>query len=145
MADWAREVFEAIDPCVSAFVHAHNLNLQKWFKEVPAWGIFFQHPKAGVGQIVIAPGSAGHTRIWWTWYIWDYDSESGWDVWREERVIKASEEEIIGCLKSALEEIVSWTESDLTRSYSHPPGFWKSHFSKERFEEYRNKYPLPKP
>jgi hypothetical protein len=143
--DWAeiKAFFRELSPILCSFAAAHNLAIDEYYHDVPAWTFRFRHPEGGGAGIQLMRVNESTIRISTMWYIDEYEtfthytkSAAGSDVlWR---AINLRE-----ILEQSLREIASWNKGSLT---PHPgyEKFW-SRYTKEEWQQMSSTERLPQP
>jgi hypothetical protein len=139
-----RHFFEIVGPWIDAFAKDHNLNIDRWFKDVAIWALEFRHPQEGVGHIVLAPSDQGNARLYCAWWRDDYDCETRWSTFRKPREIALDEAVFSQELAAEMRQILEWTDEDLV-PHALPEGMWHSFIGKDQVGAHERGLPSPRP
>jgi len=143
--DWEkiRAFFEELSPILFGFAAARNLEIDKYYHDLPSWTFRFRHPKGGAAGIHVERISDSEIRIGRDWYIDDFDkftrylkSDAGFQL-------NLREIDLSNILEQAVKDIVTWNKGDMI---AHPDyeKFW-SQYSREEWLQMSPVERLPKP
>jgi hypothetical protein len=127
-----RMFFELVGPRLERFVEAHNLKLEKWFKETALWALELRHPRGGAAQVVVGPQGdflEDVVELTSSWQVDDYESETRRIAWGDLRSVSVEEPLLEDAVLEEIRRVLAWTESDLT-PYEGPKGIWHAWISK---------------
>lgn len=99
------------------FAEAHNLKLEKWFKEVALWALEFRHPRGGVAQVLMGPQGDFQedvAELTSSWQVDDYECEARRIAWGDGRTASVDEPLLEDAVLEEIRRVLAWTESDLT-------------------------------
>jgi hypothetical protein len=143
--DWAKvkAFFLELSPILSSFAAAHNLAIDEYYHDAPAWTFRFRHPKGGGAGIQVLRLNESTIRISTLWYIDEYDSFTHYTKSAAGSDLLWRAMDLHETLEQALKEIVAWNKSSLT---AHPgyEEFW-SRYTKEEWQQMSSVERLPQP
>jgi hypothetical protein len=140
-----RMFFNLVGPRLESLALAHNLKLEKWFKDAPIWALHFRHPRGGSGRVDVAPSGdfpEDGADLDASWALDDYESETRRIAWGDKRSVGVEEPVLEDAVLEEIRRVLQWTESDL-KPYEMPKGMWHAWFSKEAFERLDESLPTP--
>jgi hypothetical protein len=123
------------------FAHAHNLMLEIC-QDSGAISFRFRHPKGGRGAITLQKYHREKPVMFARWQYYDYDSPTTGQKEHMTEVDSLEQEYLNDVLAKALEQVLSWQDTDLTLTqnlHDH-----KETLTREQFESFFEKYPFPK-
>jgi hypothetical protein len=138
-----RAFFRKISKVLKHFARTHNLKIDKYYHQGPAWTFRFRHPKGGVGQIFVRKSDEEHVLVAVDWFIDDYDKLTRYDKHTELQKCSLDHTALRTFLEEMLKTMLSWRKEDLTpfKSKYH---CWQREMTKEEFEKKVEKYPISK-
>lgn len=131
--------FAKISPVLEDFTKSHNLLIERYPHDGPAWFFMFKHPVAGMGQIEVEKSSQDAILVRWSWSIDDYDTSTRFLKYPPPKKIGMEHGEVRNALENALEEILRWKKEELVPF--KPPYPWSKRCSKEQFMKYYERFP----
>jgi hypothetical protein len=132
-----RMFFELVGPRLERFVEAHNLKLEKCFKETARWALEFRHPRGGAAKVLVGPQRdflEDVAELTSSWHVDDYESEMRRIASGDQRTVSVDEPLLEDAVLEEIRRVLAWTESDLT-AYEGPKGIWHAWFTKEAIEK----------
>jgi hypothetical protein len=145
--------FEVVGPWMDRFARRHDLELEKWSKDVGMWAVHFRHPLKGIATLMVEacdPGGAAEkagppeaviAMLQSNWSRDDYDTETRWSMGRRPRSVPWFDEIVfLEALTTELRQVLDWTANDLE---PHPmqTRMWHKYLTKERFADYESSLP----
>lgn len=135
--------FRPVANAVEEFASNHNLLLERYYHDAPAWSLRFAHPAGGSATISVARESSESIVVSGTWWL---------DVYSEfTRYLRDSSS--ISCSVRS-DVVTSAVESTLTEVLQWKPGIWSrvargyeqvwGKFSQSEFDRMSGNYPQPK-
>jgi hypothetical protein len=143
--DWEkiRAFFEELSPILLGFAAAHNLAIDKYYHDGPAWTLRFQHPKGGGAGIGVHRVDDDKIRINKLWYIDEYEtfthsvkSDAGSDL-------LLGSVDLREILEESLREVTAWNRNDMTAYHGYEE-FW-ARYTQEEWHQMSPAMRLPKP
>ena len=136
--------FSKIAGVLKEFADKHNLMIDKYFHQFPAWHFRFRHPVDGVGQIEVSKNEDDSLNICGGWWVDYYDTTRRDFKHAETATISTDHEILCKTLEEMLRLIVSWNKSDLERGIENPYRERGVMDTREKVERELQKYPVPK-
>jgi hypothetical protein len=134
--------FARIASVLEDFAGSHNLLIEKYYHDGPAWSFKFKHPVAGIGQIEVEKSDKDSILLRGSWWIDDYDTSTRFMKYPSAKKIGVEHNELRNALENALAEILQWRREELT-PFS-PPHPWSKGFSRDEFNKQYERFPEPK-
>jgi hypothetical protein len=134
-ADWTKvkAFFEGLSPILLAFAGAHNLGLDEYYHEAPAWLFRFRHPKGGGGSIGLHRVDDHTIRVNRSWHVDEFETFTRYLKCGADKQLLVADVDLREVLEGCLKEIVAWDKKDLT-AYSDYKKIW-SLYSKEEWDK----------
>ena len=144
-ADWVKikAFFAQHSPSLLSFAAAHNLAIDEYYHDSPAWTFRFRHPKGGGAGIHVQRLDDFTIRIGKLWYIDEYDTFTHHLKSETSPDLAPSTMSLLEVLEKSLKEITAWNKSELI---AHPgyEKFW-SRYSREEWRQMSPDEQLPQP
>jgi hypothetical protein len=123
------------------FARRHNLKLEKYYHEAPAWSFLFRHPLGGVGKVDVEKESDTHCTLRKCWWCDDY--EAGIRSLRQAQTdaFQRSPEGLADLLDDALRDILSWPDCSWTEQHGGFSDIWQTTWSRDAFNQLELAYP----
>jgi hypothetical protein len=141
--DWTKiqTFFDGLSPILFTFAVAHNLAIDKYYHDAPAWTFRFRHPRGGGAGLRVERVDDLTVKIGSSWYLDEYESFTRYLKWGPEKQLPLTKVDLRGVLETSLQEIVHWNENDLT---AHPDykNIW-SVYTKEEWQQMSSLEQLP--
>jgi hypothetical protein len=131
--------FAKISPVLDDFESSHNLLIEKYPHDGPAWSFKFKHPVDGVGQIEVEKSGEDTILVRWSWWIDDYDTSTRFLKYPPPKKVGMEHGEVRNALEKALEEILRWKKDELAPYKAPYP--WSKRCSKEQFLKSYERFP----
>lgn len=141
-----RMFFDLVGPRLERLAQAHNLKLEKWFKETALWALEFRHPRGGAAHVVVGPRGdflEEVAELNSSWHVDDYESETRRIAWGDRQTVSVEEPLLEDAVLEDIRRVLAWTELDL-KLYKLPKGTWHAWVSNEAFEKLDESLPNPR-
>jgi hypothetical protein len=133
-----RAYFKPFAKILDKFADEHNLQVEKYRRNLPQWSFSFQHPLGGNGRVDIQVNAQHEVSMVQWWIVSDYE--------RHTRKLKSMPTERIetpmDCLEekllSAIQKILEWQLGELRDAGTFARGPWSDDVTQ------RPQFPLPK-
>jgi len=135
--------FRPVASALEEFASNHNLLLERYYHDAPAWSLRFAHPAGGSATVDVTRGSAGSFTVSGTWWL---------DVYREfTRYLRdtskvscpARPDAVISAVGSAFAEVLAWQPGTWSRVARDYRKIW-GRFSEAEFESMTANFPKPR-
>lgn len=134
--------FDPHEKTFISFAEQHHLAVAKFLKDMPAWHFVFAHPRGGEGRIDMIRKDESSFSLTASWHKDDYEAGTRSLKWLKLDGPIPSEL-ILDQVKSTLETMLNWTESDFDKTVGGYLEMWHKAWSKEAFERLASRYPRP--
>jgi hypothetical protein len=143
--DWAKikAFFADHSALLLAFATAHNLAIDEYYHDAPAWTFRFRHPKGGGAGIHVQRLDDSTIRIGKLWYIDDYDTFTHHTKSETSSELPLSQIDLREVLEESLREIATWNKTEMIASRGYEK-FW-SRYSREEWTQMSPDETLPQP
>jgi|SRR5579859_1423023 len=143
--DWEviRAFFQRHSNVLRSFAISHNLFIDEYYHDSPAWSFRFRHPKGGGAAIHLERIDNSTVKLGTSWYLDDFDSFTHYVKSEPAVVLALSGTNLPEVLETAFRRILAYETLDLT-AHSGYEKFW-SRYTKEEFTEMSvGRLPSPK-
>ena len=134
--------FAKIAPVLEDFARAHNLLIEKYPHDGPAWFFMFKYPVAGMGQIDVEKFGQDAILVRCSWGINDYDTSTRFLKYPPPKKVGIKHPEVRKAIEDALDGILRWKRDELVPYKAPYP--WSERCSKQEFERQTERLPYPK-
>ena len=143
--DWAKikAFFAEHSTLLLRFATVHNLSIDEYYHDAPAWTFRFRHPKGGGAGIHVQRLNDSTIRIGKLWYIDEYETFTHRTKSETSGGLPLSEINMREVLEKSLNEIAAWDKSEMNASGGYEK-FW-SRFSREEWLQMSPDTTLPQP
>lgn len=131
--------FAKISSVLESFSDDHNLLIEKYYHDGPAWTFKFRHPVDGVGQIEVQKCDNDTVLIGYGWYIDDYDTSTRFLKYPSPKKIGLDHTDLRKALENSLSEILQSKRDGLVAHKAPYP--WSKRCSKEEFYKQYERLP----
>lgn len=136
-----RTFIDKVSEVSEDFAGSHNLMLKKDPYSGSAQ-FHFRHPQGGRSHITLQKWYREKPMLLAYWVLDDYDASSRRQRENRKELTCLEEKYLYGVLGEALKEVLSWQKEDLASDEA--AWNWKETCTKEEFERFNDKYPVPK-
>jgi len=126
------------------FADLHNIKIEKYYHEFPAWSFLFRHPAGGIGKIDLVRKTETTINVWRYWWHDDYDAATRSIKNEETQPILAANANVDELLETSLSEILTWNYGDWDSVHDGYESSWHKHWTKDQFKALDNDYPVLK-
>ncbi len=130
------------DAC-ERFAVRHNIRIEKYYHEFPAWSFLFRHPAGGIGKIDLVRKTENTINVWRYWWQDDYDDATRSIKKEETQPIPAVNANIEQLLESSLARILDW-ENGNWEVHDGYESSWHNVLTKDQFIALEKEYPILK-
>ena len=106
--------FGKFSSTLSGFAARHNLAVDEYYHEAPAWSFRFRHPKGGGATVHVERLNDSTVRVNGSWYIDEYETFTRYFKWGQNHDFLLEDIDLRNELELCLKEIVGWEKKDLT-------------------------------
>ena len=141
--DWIKiqNFFEKLSPILFSFAIAHNLVIDRYYHEAPAWTFRFRHPRGGGAGIHVERVDDLTVKVNPSWYFDEYESYTRYLKSGPEERLQLAQVDLLGTLEASLVQILGWDKTDMT-AYAEYKNIW-SVYTKEEWEKMSSPESLP--
>ena len=136
--------FAPFSAACQQFAKRHNIKIEKYYHQFPAWSFSFRHPAGGIGKLDLAKESESQLKIWEYWWHDDYDTATRSVKTKEHEPFGLEDIDVVEMLESALGNILSWKFGDWDNVHDGYESSWHGTFTKKQFEAQDQAYPVLK-
>jgi len=137
-------LFAPLSEACHRFAKRHNIKIQKYYHEFPAWSFLFRHPAGGIGKIDLVKKSETTIGIWQYWWYDDYDRATRSIKTKEHAPFSVNDAQVATELESALTNILNWKFGDWDDVHGGYESSWHSTCTKTQFNALDEQYPVLK-
>jgi hypothetical protein len=115
-SDWAkiRAFFQRYSAVLLDFACAHNLAVDEYYHESPAWLFCFRHPKGGGAHVQLERLDDLNIRIFGAWYVDEYETFTRYLKSTQNRDLRLENIDVRSELEASLNQVVGWEKKELT-------------------------------
>lgn len=100
--------FSKIATVLETFAQKHNLKLEKYYHDFPAWSFLFRHPLAGLGHIQVTKKGDEAVTIAGMWWVDDHRTMTRASKDTITENVPADPIDLAEALEESLHQILSW-------------------------------------
>jgi len=135
--------FRPVAGALEEFASNHNLLLERYYHDAPAWSLRFTHPAGGSATIDVARGPGESITVAGTWWLDVYSEFTRY--LRDTSKISCSvrPDVVTSAVRSTLSEVLRWKPGEWSRIARGYQRIWGK-FSESEFDRMSASYPEPR-
>jgi hypothetical protein len=135
--------FRPLASILERFAGQHNLTIDRYYHQVPAWDFRFRHPKGGEAYIEVRRAATDSVSIGRAWWQDDYERATRSTKMQFSGPVPLDSLDLYATLTVALREVLEWEPGSWEHVHTDYASVWHRTWSKEQFEALVERLPLP--
>ncbi|MHC4069727.1 MAG: hypothetical protein ACYS18_10845 [Planctomycetota bacterium] len=133
--------FSKISDTLYKFAGSRNLQIEKYYHQLPSWWFKFRHPKGGEAYLEVRRINDEEVMLIQAWWYDDYDASTRSSKHPDPKTCELSNIDLMKLLNEKLDEMLSWEFGKWDNVYGGYKRIWKGH--RKDFEKWREGLPYP--
>jgi len=135
--------FGKIADILNKFANRHNLNIEKYTQDGPAWDFLFRHPEGGSCYVQVRMYDKRHVELCGDWSIYDIDTGISYDKHTHLSQCSTDKIELENKLEEMLALVLSWNREDLEIVAKRSPDIKEQWTKEELASNLERRFPSP--